>query len=258
MKDIDKIITERHSVRTFDKEHPLTQQEVAMLRSALEEASSPFGGKVSIELKEFAEGGTFKPSTYGVIKGATWYFLMGTDGSEEAQLSLGFRMEQVVLKATAMGLGTCWIAATFKGTAFAAAANLPADTPLQIVMPVGHPADKKSLMEKATRTMLGSAKRRAMSDLFEVSKESKYYQPLEMMRLAPSASNSQPWRAIAEADTVYFYYEEKTKASILDLGIALSHFYLSARAAGIQGHLTLTHDAPAHPGWHPMAKFTTA
>lgn len=256
MKDIDKIIMERRSVRSFDKNKPLTDNDTATLRKAMEDAKDSFGGKVSIELKEFALEGVFKPSTYGTINGASWYFLMGTDGSEEAQLSLGFRMEQVVLKATSMGLGTCWIAATFKGTSFAEAAKFPEDTPLQVVMPVGYPAEKKSLMEKITRVSLGSAKRKPMADLFIVSEDSKFYEPLEMMRIAPSSTNSQPWRAQVEGDTVYFYYENKSKASALDLGIGISHFYLAAKEKGIEGELTICKEAPAHDKWIPLVKFS--
>ena len=70
---------------------------------------------------------------------------MGTDGTEESRLSLGFRMEQVFLKAASMGLGTCWIAAIFKGTTFADAAGFPDDIPLKVVMPVGYSAEKQSI-----------------------------------------------------------------------------------------------------------------
>lgn len=258
MKDyLDKIIMERKSVRSFDKQKLLTAGDVETLRKAVVDAHSPFGGKVSIALKEFAMGGTFKPSTYGTINGASWYFLMGTDSSEEAQLTLGFRMEQVVLKATAEGLGTCWIAATFKGTAFSEAANFPEDTPLRVVMPVGYPAGKKSMMEKITRATLRSAKRKPMADLFIVSENSKFYEPLEMMRLAPSSTNSQPWRAMVEGDAVYFYYENKSKASILDLGIGLSHFYLAAKEKGIEGELSICKEAPVYDKWIPMVRFVS-
>lgn len=255
MKDIENIIEERRSVRSFNTEKPMTEKEAGVLREAIEDAESPFGGKVSIALKEFNLQGTFKPSTYGTINGASWYFLMGTDSTEESQLSLGFRMEQVVLKATSMGLGTCWIAATFKGTTFADAAEFPSDTPLQVVMPIGYPAEKKSMKEKLMRATLGSAKRKPMSDLFIVSEDSEYYKPLEMMRLAPSSTNSQPWRAQVDGDTVYFYYEKKSEASILDLGIGLSHFCLTAKTLGIEGGLSICREAPAHDKWIPLVKF---
>lgn len=255
MKDLDKVIADRRSVRTFNTREIMTEKEAEVLRAAFESANSPFGGKVAVVLKQFDTEGTFRPSTYGTINGASWYFLMGTDSTTEAQLSLGFRMEQVVLTATSMGLGTCWIAATFKGTAFAKAADFPADIPLQVVMPVGYPAEKKSFKEKVMRAAIGSARRKPMSDLFIVGEDSEYYGPLEMMRLAPSSTNSQPWRAQVDGDTVYFYYVNKSEASVLDLGIGLSHFYLAAKEKGINGELSLCKDAPAHEKWIPLVKF---
>lgn len=255
MKDIDKIIAERRSVRSFNPNEQMTEKEAAILRAAIADTQSPFGGRVVVELKRFDLEGTFKPSTYGTINGASWYFLMGTDSAEVSQLSLGFKMEQVVLKATSMGLGTCWIAATFKGTTFSKAAGFAEDTPLQVVMPVGYPAEKKSIKEKLMRATLGSAKRKPMADLFIVDEQSEYYEPLEMMRLAPSSTNSQPWRAEVVGSEVYFYYVDKSEASILDLGIGLSHFYLAAKERGIDGTLSICREAPVHDKWIPLVKF---
>ncbi|MBD5372349.1 MAG: hypothetical protein HDR75_03265 [Bacteroides sp.] len=255
MTDIEKIIETRRSVRSFDTNEPMTEKEAEILRTAFAEIKSPFGGKLAVELKRFDLQGTFKPSTYGTINGASWYFLMGTDGTEESRLSLGFRMEQVVLKATSMGLGTCWIAATFRGTTFADAAGFPDDIPLKVVMPVGYPTVKLSIKEKLMRATLGSAKRKPMGDLFIVNDESKFYWPLEMMRLAPSSTNSQPWRAEVDSNTVYFYYVNKSEASILDLGIGISHFFLAAKEKGIDGRFSVCKDAPAHNKWIPLVKF---
>lgn len=265
MKTLDEIITERKSVRTFDASRPLTPEDVVALQTALGEAKSPFGGDVAIDLKQFDLKGSFKPSTYGTISGAEWYFLMGTDSTQAAQLTLGFRMEQVVLKAAEMGLGTCWIAATFKGTQFAQAIDFPSNIPLQVVMPVGYPAEKRGMLDRITRTVVGSAKRRPMDELFlshaftkPVSTQSRYYHALEMMRLAPSSTNSQPWRALVDGDTVYFYYENKSKASVLDLGIGLAHFWLAVRQRGIHGYLEMSTNAPAHDDWIPLVQFHTS
>lgn len=256
MKSINDIIVERKSVRTFDATRQMSARDAATLRQTLAESTSPFGGTANIELKEFALDGAFKPSTYGTINGASWYFLMGTDSKPDSQLTLGFRMEQVVLKATSMGFGTCWIAATFKGTAFAQQCSLPPDTPLQVIMPVGYPAQKMKLRERLTRVAIGSAKRKPFNDLFINAENTKFQLPLEMMRLAPSSTNSQPWRAMVDGDNVYFYYVDKSKASVLDLGIGLCHFFLTAKEQGLQGSLRLCSDAPEHPGWIPVACYS--
>ncbi len=61
--------------------------------------------------------------------------------------------------------------------------------------------------------------------------------PLEMIRLAPSAVNKQPWRVVVVDNTVHFYLkrskgfskEGKLDMQMIDMGIALCHFALAAR-----------------------------
>ena len=64
-----------------------------------------------------------------------------------------------------------------------------------------------------------------------------------MVRLAPSAGNKQPWRAVVCGDRVHFY-EKKTKSMSnnslgdiqkVDVGIALAHFDLVLKEAGTDG-----------------------
>ena len=58
----------------------------------------------------------------------------------------------------------------------------------------------------------------------------------EKVRLAPSAVNKQPWRAIAKDNVVHFYLkrskgfkkENNLDMQMIDMGIALCHFALGA------------------------------
>ena len=77
-----------------------------------------------------------------------------------------------------------------------------------------------------------------------------YVQPLEMVRLAPSASNKQPWRVIKHGDRWHFYLQRTPnygRGSLVfnllrladlqrvDMGIALCHFEYTARELGLKG-----------------------
>lgn len=197
----------------------------------VEHSTSPFGGNVTIRLKRFDMKEGYKPRTYGMIKGATDFFMLGIGDDEASSLTAGFRFEQVVLKAWQLGLGTCWIAATFKGSTFEDENIWPDGEKLRVICPVGTPA-KQSLMEKVTRLSLGSKKRRPFAELFydwdfehSLSPKNRFDLALEMMRLAPSSTNSQPWRAVVADDTVHFYYKPQSKSSVLDCGIGICHFY---------------------------------
>ena len=68
-----------------------------------------------------------------------------------------------------------------------------------------------------------------------------YLTALEMARLAPSAANKQPWRAIVSDGKVHFYERRTMRESPLgdiqkvDVGIALCHFDLTMKEEGRNG-----------------------
>lgn len=253
---------ERRSVRTYSGE-PLTAAEIRDLLRDIDQAYNPFGGNFTIRLRQYDMAEGFKPSTYGMIRGARDFFLMGVDADPRSALALGFTFEQVVLDAWIMGLGTCWIAATFKGTDFDRDQEWPAGQTLRIISPVGTPA-KKSVKESLTRLALGSKNRKPFGQLFfrgDASKpletEGRFAEALEMLRLAPSSTNSQPWRAIVDGDKVHFFYIAKSPASVLDCGIGLSHFYLTEKHYGHAGTFQRLESAPAGAkDWHYLITYT--
>lgn len=68
----------------------------------------------------------------------------------------------------------------------------------------------------------------------------KLFLPLEMIRLAPSAVNKQPWRMVVMDDVVHFCLQRsknfgggKIDMQKIDMGIALCHFELMAKELGI-------------------------
>ena len=68
---------------------------------------------------------------------------------------------------------------------------------------------------------------------------------LEMVRLAPSAVNRQPWRVVLEDHAAHFYLLRSKSfgrgvldMQKIDMGIALCHFDLAAQEAGFCPQLT--------------------
>ena len=202
--DILEAMTVRRSVRTFTG-RPITALQAERIVAAISEAANPFGQTPDIKLIRFGEERDLRPSTYGMIRGACDYLAMGYGCSEADALAAGFAMEQVVLETTRMGLGTCWIAATFRGSDFERKATWSREQPLKVVIPVGVAA-RKSLVERVARMAAGSDRRKPMDSLFFASGftgplcgDSPFYEALAMMRLAPSSTNSQPWRAAVKS-----------------------------------------------------------
>lgn len=255
------VMRERRSVRSFDG-RGLDAEMRTKLMEAVAGCSDPFGGDVTIRLKAFDLKEGYRPSTYGMIKGATDFFLLGIGDDEASALSAGFRFEQVVLKAWELGLGTCWIAATFKGSDFDRGETWPDGEELKIICPVGVP-EKPRLLERVGRKLMGSNNRKPFGSLFyadgfrqPLSPDSHFGEPLEMMRLAPSSTNSQPWRALVDGSTVHFYYKPKSRASVLDCGIGMCHFYLAEEYLGRMGRFFKAESVPTPPDdWRYLYSF---
>ena len=260
--NIIEAMKERRSVRTFDGAG-ITEEQKAILDKAIENTYSPFGGHVTVRLKDFDLKEGYKPSTYGMIKGAEDFFLLGIAPDEDSALSAGFRFEQVVLKAWEEGLGTCWIAATFKWSDFDKNETWPDGEELKVICPVGK-AEKPSVKEKLTRLTLGSKNREDFDKLFffenfstPVPKDNVFREALEMLRIAPSSTNSQPWRVLVSGDIVHFYYKPKSEASVLDTGIGICHFYETENFYGRKGTFSKMTDVPVPPdNWKYLVSYT--
>lgn len=56
----------------------------------------------------------------------------------------------------------------------------------------------------------------------------EYLEPLEMLRLAPSAMNKQPWRVLKEDNTLHFYITSTKGLTKVDIGTFFSGFLLIA------------------------------
>lgn len=68
-----------------------------------------------------------------------------------------------------------------------------------------------------------------------------------MLRLAPSASNKQPWRILKSEDAFHFYLKRTqgynkmgkgTDLQKLDIGIAMSHFEIACKELKLKGEWT--------------------
>ncbi len=259
--NIIEAIKERRSVRSYNGES-LTDAQKKALNKLVDDVNDPFGGNISIKLSSFDLKEGFKPSTYGMVRGASDFFLLGIGDEVKDALAAGFCFEQVVLGAWQMGLGTCWIAATFKGTDFEKGVSWPDGVQLRIVCPVGVSAEK-SLVEKFTRFVIGSKNREPFERIFFQEREgeplpadSPFREPLEMMRIAPSSKNSQPWRALVCGNKVHFYSDSEAPISTVDCGIGICHFYETEKFLGRNGSLAVLDEHPAPSKWRYIATYT--
>lgn len=248
------VIKSRHSVRTYTSE-ALSKEIKTKLTSYAKDIKGPFTSKVRLKLIDDADiaakaGG--KLGTYGVIKGARAYIAGVMEKGEHSEEQLGYCLERLVLYATSLGLGTCWLGGTFKKSEFAKLVNPSENELIPIVTPVGYGGSRRSIVESLMRAGAGSDRRKPWEELFfdqgfdkSLKREGagRYEQALEMLRLAPSASNKQPWRILRDGSTYHFYLKAAKGYSSafgfnmqkIDMGIAMCHFEIAAIESGIQG-----------------------
>jgi hypothetical protein len=213
-----------------------------------------------------------KLGTYGVITGASTYVVGILDKEEKNSPAFGYLFEKIILKATDLELQTCWLGGTFKKSDFEKAISLKENEQIVMVSPVGYQKQKKRLLEKAMRKFAGSDNRKPWNELFfnesittplNEDKAGKFVIPLEMVRLAPSASNKQPWRIIQEKGSYHFflcrtkgYWVTAFDMQKSDIGIAWCHFELSARELGLTGTWQQKTDTKHPNEWEYIASWT--
>ncbi len=216
--------------------------------------------------------------TYGFIRNPAG-FIIGTAGQGMLNLEdFGYAMESIVLYATQLGLGSCWLGGTFTRSSFSDIIR-PADGEiLPAVVSFGYPAENSR--KHTIRKLAGSNNRKDWNELFFNSSPSKiltreeageFTTALEMVRLAPSASNKQPWRIVKENGNFYFFLKRDNntkKVSLLnrilkladlprvDMGIAMSHFDLALQSLGVTGHWEISnYQISGSSPWEYSASF---
>ncbi len=253
-------IVVRRSTRNY-RDDPLSRREKEALEQAIAGTAAPFGNAPRFKLITAGSGDAESLrglGTYGFIKNPT-AFIAGTVAGEGTMVleDFGFAMELLVLHATVMGLGTCWLGGSFTRSSFAARMSLLPGEKIPAVVALGHPAEKKRMMDSLLRRSAGSDARMPRDELFfsgefgarlSEDEAGPYEKPLQLMRLAPSASNRQPWRVVKRHGSFHFYLARSkgyfTRNRILfgfadlqrvDMGIAMCHFQIAAQDLGLPG-----------------------
>ena len=244
---IKDIIRKRKSVRTYNGE-PLRSEDRQKLEEYLTALDNPFGIPVEFRFLNAKEHGLSSP----VIVGTDLYVAAKVGRVPQAEIAYGYSFEKFCLCAETIGVGTVMLAATISRKAFENAMEVKNTEVMPVASPLGYPADKMSAREILMRKGIKADERLPFAALFfegsfaqslTLERAGQFRDALEMVRLAPSAGNKQPWRAVVCGDTVHFY-EKKAKAMSnnplgdiqkVDVGIALAHFDLTLKETGIDG-----------------------
>jgi nitroreductase len=269
---VTEVIRRRSSWRTYEH-RPIAAATLDTLQGRLRSLPrGPFGGRIRVELHavpglNHRTLGSF--GTYGVIIGAHQYLVGAMRLAERDHEDFGYVFEHAILAATDLGLGTCWLGGTLDRSTFGERMGITAQERVPAVSPVGYASARRAWRDQALRLGAGSHRRKEWERLFfdgsfdrplSLATAGRWSECLEMVRLGPSGSNQQPWRMVRDRDGHAFHlYRERTRAYRLtdrlgllpvdiqriDLGIAMAHFELTARALGLPGRWERWPTAPA-------------
>jgi len=256
------VIQARKSRRRYTGRKLTAVQEQELRDFFNENIQGPFANRVRFGLVDYRQerdGGRL--GTYGMIRGAKQFIagaVMEHDGCYE---DFGYTMEKNVLAATRMGLGTCWLGASFRKSRFSRALNCRPGEIIPAVTPVGAVTAGKTFFESAVSFAAGSHTRKPWQELFFSADSTTTLDPeeaglwryaLEAVRLAPSAQNKQPWRIAFNTEHKRFDFyihgaAQEKKGALgfmprIDLGIAMCHFELAAQESGSTGSWKILQD----------------
>lgn len=255
-----EVIEKRKSVRTYETT-PLDEVVHTSIMDYLnneEKLAGPLGGRADIEwIWAKGEGNDkgIKLGAYGIIKNPQAYLVGRIKNDKQSLLEFGYIFQKLILYATGLGLGTCWIGGTFNRNSFAREIKLGDDELIPCITPVGYAREKHSVVESTMRFVVKADQRKPWSELFydsefkvELTREEagNLAVPLEMVRLGPSASNKQPWRVVLSPDRkhAHFYLVMTPNYSgnkvgfemqRIDVGIAACDFELACQELDISG-----------------------
>ncbi|MBR3763656.1 MAG: hypothetical protein IKK57_03790 [Clostridia bacterium] len=151
-------------------------------------------------------------------------FYVPVTAEEDGLLNVGYMYQQLDLFLQGKGLGTCWVGLGWPDEKKAP----PQGMKLAVMMAFGYPAGKE-----AERKTAADFKRRGPEEIADWVDDR-----LEPARLAPSATNSQPWfftHDEHDADVLHVWREKLTllkkrthgRMNLIDMGIALAHLKVS-------------------------------
>ncbi|MBD3189553.1 MAG: nitroreductase [Candidatus Heimdallarchaeota archaeon] len=254
---VNNLIEKRSSWRSYlDK--PIEQEKLQKVEKILQTPQKgPFGNKARfklIDVEKVSPEARRNLGTYGMVRGARYFIAGAINQKPGCYEDYGYLLEQIILFATDLNLGTVWLGGTFRKQAFAKQMNLSDEEILPAITPLGYHPKKRRIIALIIRWFIGANKRKPWSKIFFVNDfdhpllqedAGAFRGPLEMVRLAPSSHNGQPWRIVKEKDSTnfhFFVHDKSAKDSSpanfvrIDGGIAMSHFELSLKEKGLKGN----------------------
>ncbi len=199
---------------------PLTAEQASELEALVARINEESG----LSVKLIQNSPSFFKNSFTGVQGASSYFaLIGQKKDIYLLERVGYYGEQIVLSATAMGLGTCWVSVYLSND------NSPCevadDETLVMVIAVGEVAEEITFDDEFARNRQHRSSR-PIGYFYDAIGEvpAWFIEGMEAVAKAPSHQNTQPVKFFYKQDKILAYVDGVPAIQNVDLGIAECHF----------------------------------
>ena len=182
--------------------------------------------------------------SYGKIRGAPLFIaFIGDTRDSRVQEKVGYTGEGIILEATALALGTCWVGKSFDQEIASSFAVIEKHERVFAVTPVGYATQETSFEERLLTGFGQTHKRKPLNELVSGTPQTEWPEwvrmSLKAARVAPSAVNRQPWRFLIGSDSITVSVADLNDSygisKRLDCGIAMLHIEVASLVCGFVG-----------------------
>ncbi|MCQ4638391.1 nitroreductase family protein [Anaerovorax odorimutans] len=222
--NITQAIEIRKSRRSYTGT-PIEASKISLLKSRIDE----YNQKSGLTVRFMENGGAAFAGirkSYGLFKGVRSLFIMkGPADDPDLKEKIGYYGELLVLEATALGLGTCWVGGTFDSSGIRKA---PGEE-LVCVITVGNVPQDETLRERMLYKAI-HRKTKSIGEMSEVIGEPPLWlkKGMKAVQKAPSTRNTQKVLFLYKAGILRASVPDTYRFDYVDLGIAKLHFELAA------------------------------
>lgn len=228
----------RKSVRAYAKT-PVEAEIIEALRACIDEVNATPGLRFWLVDNNKAKTPAVKLAP-GMFSGEvyTCAVLIGPEDDLGGEL-VGYFSEKLLLRAVALGLGTCWVAGTYDRKSVPC--ELAEGEKLWGVIPMGVEAAKTPILQRTIRSRIRAKDREdetfVESDYPFSSLPNWVREGALAVKRGPSAVNQQPVNVVYKDGlvTMRLWKEKRNQMMYNDLGIAKYQFQVAAEAAGVRG-----------------------
>lgn len=216
MDDILSLMRARHSVRQY-RDTPIEHAKITALRAEAERCNAEGGLAFQLIVDEPDAFGTIA-GRYGRFSNARNYFIVAGRPDKTLEERCGYYGEELVLRAQALGLNTCWVAGTFSRRTVRAL--VPSGCKMVTVIVVGYGATQGRVRKSKT---FADVVADAPADA-----PAWFQRGIEAALLAPTALNQQRFAFSLSGSSLVTAKAKLGPYTSLDLGIVKHDFETAA------------------------------